>query len=93
MADCKACGNWFSSAQDQDLCSVCERALKRLGEYVAPVVRCRDCKFAAEEGGYEYLGQADTHINCTKWLTQNHARAIMPKNGFCSEGKRRSDCG
>ena len=56
-------------------------------------VRCEDCKFASEEGGYEYLGQADTHINCTKWLTQNHSKAIMPKDGFCSEGKRRSDCG
>lgn len=57
---------------------------------VAKVVRCEDCKFASEEGGYEYLEQINTHVNCTKWLTRNHARSIMPKDGFCSEGKRRS---
>ena len=37
MAECKACGEWFGTATPQDLCPTCERALKRLGVYVAPV--------------------------------------------------------
>lgn len=37
MADCKACGEWFGTTTPQDLCPPCERALKRLGGYVAPV--------------------------------------------------------
>lgn len=68
-------------------------ALRAQQEQSAPAVRCKDCKFASEDGGYEYLEQINTHVNCTKWLTRNHARSIMPKDGFCSEGKRRSDCG
>ncbi len=38
MADCKACGAWFSSTTPQELCPTCERALKQLNGYVAPVV-------------------------------------------------------
>lgn len=41
MADCKACGAWFASTTEQDLCPTCERALKRLGGYVEPVKRGR----------------------------------------------------
>lgn len=37
MAECKACGTWFSSSEPQELCTGCERALKRLNGYVAPV--------------------------------------------------------
>lgn len=37
MAECKACGEWFGTATPQDLCPTCERELKRLGGYVAPV--------------------------------------------------------
>lgn len=35
---CKACGGWFSSTSDTELCGTCERALKRLNGYAAPVV-------------------------------------------------------
>ncbi|MBQ9168896.1 MAG: hypothetical protein IJX67_10900 [Oscillospiraceae bacterium] len=38
MADCKACGAFFGTAMPQDLCPTCDRALKRLNGYVAPVV-------------------------------------------------------
>ena len=34
MADCKACGAWFSSTAPSELCPTCERALKRLDGYV-----------------------------------------------------------
>ena len=37
MDECKACGTWFSSSEPQELCTGCERALKRLNGYVAPV--------------------------------------------------------
>lgn len=37
MANCKACGAFFGSGTHQDLCPACERALKRLGNYAAPV--------------------------------------------------------
>lgn len=45
MAECKACGTWFSSSESQELCPGCERALERLNGYVVPVVRCKDCKY------------------------------------------------
>lgn len=39
MANCKACGDLFSSSNpDEELCPACQRALDRLGGYVAPVV-------------------------------------------------------
>ena len=38
MADCKACGAWFSSTTKTELCPTCERALKRLNGYAVPVV-------------------------------------------------------
>lgn len=41
MAECKVCGEWFSSNAKVDLCSGCERALDRLKGYVAPVVHGR----------------------------------------------------
>ena len=43
MAECKACGTWFSSSEPQELCPGCERALERLNGYGVPVVRCNDC--------------------------------------------------
>lgn len=45
MADCKACGAWFGSTATQDLCPACERALTRLGNYVAPVRHGRWVEF------------------------------------------------
>lgn len=44
MPDCKACGKWFATMEQCELCPTCERALERLSNYAAPVVRCRDCK-------------------------------------------------
>lgn len=37
MPECKACKAWFASVMSEDLCPVCERALKRLEGYAAPV--------------------------------------------------------
>lgn len=37
MPECKACKAWFASVMSEDLCPVCERALKRLKGYAAPV--------------------------------------------------------
>lgn len=38
MANCKACGEWFGTATQKDLCTACERALNRLNKYVEPVI-------------------------------------------------------
>ncbi len=38
MAECKACGEWFGTSCEEDLCPVCQRALDRLKGYAAPVV-------------------------------------------------------
>lgn len=37
MPECKACKAWFASVMSEELCPVCERALKRLEGYAAPV--------------------------------------------------------
>lgn len=50
MADCKACGGWFSSTAPSELCPTCKRALKRLNGYAVPVVRCENCKHYGTSG-------------------------------------------
>lgn len=49
MPDCKSCGQWFASSRPDELCSTCERALERLGKYVAPV---RHGRWEDAGGGY-----------------------------------------
>ena len=45
MPACKVCGRWFAKIRDdEELCDKCGAALSRLSGYVAPVVRCKDCK-------------------------------------------------
>lgn len=34
---CKTCGSHFVPLEQSELCPICERALKRLGDYVTPV--------------------------------------------------------
>lgn len=41
MPDCKACGKWFATMEQCELCPTCERALERLRDYAAPVVHGR----------------------------------------------------
>lgn len=41
MPDCKACGKWFATMEQCELCPTCERALERLRNYAAPVVHGR----------------------------------------------------
>lgn len=38
MPDCKACGKWFATMEQCELCPTCEIALERLRNYAAPVV-------------------------------------------------------
>ena len=47
MPDCKACGKWFATMEQCELCPTCERALERLRNYAAPVVH----------GRWEYIQQ------------------------------------
>lgn len=73
MADCKACGAWFESTETQDLCPTCKRSLLRLGDYVAPVVRCKDCANFRQ----------NAHGVC--WC-EEYGGAITPED-YCSRAK------
>ena len=76
MADCKACGAWFSSTAPDELCPTCGRALKRLNGYAVPVVRCKDCKhFIQEEHGCNHFG----YYSHTPWVDEVD---------FCSYGEK-----
>lgn len=70
MPACKVCGHWFVKIKPhEELCDKCECALYRLSGYVAPVVRCKDCKhylIADEfEGGKRYMCEVNhfSYIN------------------------------
>lgn len=81
MADCKACGAWFGTITPQDLCPTCERALKRLNGYAAPIVRCRNCKHradATDQGNY---------------LCNRKMLGLVRPDDFCSYGERKGGKG
>lgn len=46
--DCKACGQWFSSSSNDDLCPTCDRAMKRL-RINMPYDKLRELDAAVEE--------------------------------------------
>lgn len=79
MPDCKACGKWFAAMEQCELCPTCERALERLSNYAAPVVRCKDCKYHYDRGVHfcDRLGM------------------FCPDDSefFCSYGERKDDIG
>lgn len=77
MPDCKACGKWFATMEQCELCPTCERALERLSNYAAPVVRCKDCKHHNKPG----LGWCEVHLD----------RENL--DDFCSYGERKDDIG
>lgn len=95
MADCKACGAWFASTTEQDLCPTCERALKRLGGYVEPVKRGRwvdryggkyanplyECSECKEAALYEYRRDNLGHCYTVQALS-----AVCPHCGAKMEG-------
>ena len=63
MADCKACGAWFSSTAKTEICPTCERALKRLNGYAVPVVHGHwdgyECSIC--DGNYMDYADADSY--------------------------------
>lgn len=81
MPDCKACGKWFAAMEQCELCPTCERALERLSNYAAPVVRCKDCK-------YSY---ADLEGLCCTYGPP--IDCIVPGDYGCVYGKRRASDG
>lgn len=48
--ECKACGAWFVSTMKTDLCTTCERAMKRLGFGNFSYDRLRELAQADQEG-------------------------------------------
>lgn len=49
MPDCKACGKWFATMEQCELCPTCERALERLRNYAAQVVHGRWTHLGGDE--------------------------------------------
>lgn len=78
MPACKVCGHWFVKIKPkEELCDKCECALCRLSCYVAPVVRCKECKYS-----YADLdGLCCTHGVCID--------SIVPEDFYCANGERR----
>lgn len=65
MPDCKACGKWFATMEQCELCPTCERALERLRNYAAPVVH----------GRWEYIQQ--TLNTLSQLIQQDHGRHLL----------------
>lgn len=64
MPACKVCGHWFVKIKPkEELCDKCECALCRLSSYVAPVVRCKDCK-QGEVDDPDFPDQYYCHAGC-----------------------------
>ena len=78
MPACKACGHWFVKIKPkEELCDKCECALCRLSSYVAPVVRCKDCKHCDPE-----------NYQCDHAMSTSDPLRRKPDD-FCSYGERR----
>lgn len=88
MPACKICGRWFAKIRDdEELCDKCGVALSRLSGYAVPVVRCKDCKWFADNNDGDWFG-------C--WLFQTIQ--IIPEDApkpedFCSYGEPKMDGG
>ena len=81
MADCKACGNWFSSSDPKDeICYHCKNAIKRMNGYAVPVVRCRDCR------SYNTTNPLDAFGKCAYF-----GASFVYGDDFCSHGERREE--
>ena len=83
MADCKACGEWFGSTSEDELCPACEKALKRLKGYAVPV---RRCSFSLEEARRResvYKCSACGNYLTVRADTLNGGRADMNYCPFC----------
>lgn len=93
MPACKVCGHWFVKIKPhEELCDKCECALYRLSGYVAPVVRCKDCKHFKHYGKTSLLIDGE-HIKagwCYRRARYNEEYR-MPPDGFCSYGERKDD--
>jgi hypothetical protein len=79
MPDCKACGKWFATMEQCELCPTCERALERLRNYAVPVVRCKDCKYSCKDGnGRSCEGY---------WYELSEYDVTVKDDDFCSYGE------
>lgn len=81
MPACKVCGRWFAKIRDdEELCDKCGAALSRLSGYVAPVVRCKDCKHY--DLGVCLKIYSDGNVHSSAWQERK------PED-FCSYGERK----
>ena len=71
--ECKACGVWFASTMKTDLCTTCERAMKRLGFGNFSYDRLRE------------LAQADREGRCVVLPCKLHDKVFFIENGCVKE--------
>lgn len=84
MPACKACGHWFVKIKPQEeLCDKCESALYRLSGYVAPVVRCKDCKHYLIEDEFEGGKRYMCEVNHFSYINSDGDMC------YCSYGERK----
>ena len=79
----------LTALQDSDLFNTTERQLRAIRELpaadVAEVVRCKDCKWFADNNGGEWYG-------CKMFHVVRITPADAPKpDDFCSYGERREE--
>lgn len=72
----------------------CQNFLARyLSADVAPVVRCKDCKYWNKHSQYGYDSENGVYGNyCMIWTPEDDFYAVeTPEDGFCYEGKRKDN--
>lgn len=90
MAECKMCGEWFSSSSPKDVvfCIACNRTLERLKDYVAPIVRCKDCIYSHRDNDYRFGYVCEKPLYHPQ-MGESRQRKLMQDIDFCSYGKRK----
>lgn len=60
---------------------------------VAPVVRCKDCKYWNKHSQYGYDSENGVYGNyCMIWTPEDDFYAVeTPEDGFCYKGKRKDN--
>ena len=89
MPACKVCGSWFVKIKPhEELCDKCECALCRLSSYVAPVVRCKDCKHSTLPSELTQRYGVPGTLTCHNRYSPCNRRNVGGDD-FCSYGERK----
>lgn len=83
MPDCKACGKWFATMEQCELCPTCERALERLRNYAAPVVH----------GQWTHLGGDEWCCSVCGFVITTEGSWDKPAKKYCEDCGAKMDGG